>query len=137
MQTTLDVQRNGNAYFLSKDWNHFLLSLANLQLCARANGTAMEMVSSPPFAKEEVCGTVLLNSTQSPPSITQLSLWVPLAVMDSSNIHSLSDLCLHGTLLASQLGLTGQFLSSIGKWCTFHVMLNWFYMMKPSLIIHK
>ncbi|XP_014026194.2 transmembrane protein 248 isoform X1 [Salmo salar] len=91
----------------TQDWNQFLSSLANLQLCARANGTAMETVSSPPFAKEEVCGTVLLNSTQSPPSITQLSLWVPLAVMDSSDIQSLSDLCLHGTLLASQLGLTG------------------------------
>ncbi|KAK6313238.1 hypothetical protein J4Q44_G00165850 [Coregonus suidteri] len=91
----------------TQDWNHFLSSLAHLQLCARANGTAMETVSYPPFGKEEVGGTALLNSTQSPPSITQLSLWVPLAVMDSSDSQSLSDLCLHATLLASQLGLTG------------------------------
>ncbi|CAB1319895.1 unnamed protein product, partial [Coregonus sp. 'balchen'] len=84
-----------------------VLTLALTFLSIGANGTAMETVSYPPFGKEEVGGTALLNSTQSPPSITQLSLWVPLAVMDSSDSQSLSDLCLHATLLASQLGLTG------------------------------
>ncbi|XP_010894660.1 transmembrane protein 248 [Esox lucius] len=89
-----------------QDWNHFLSSLAHLQLCAKANGVGVEMVSSTTFGQEELGGTAY-NSTQSPPSITHLSLSVPLAVMHSSDSQSMSNVHLRAMLLASQLGLTG------------------------------
>ncbi|KAJ8005678.1 hypothetical protein DPEC_G00120420 [Dallia pectoralis] len=82
-----------------QDWNHFMSSLAHLQLCEKSNPEVDSLTS---FGLVEVGGTA-----QSLSSITHLSLSVSLAVTHSSDSQSLSNIQLRATLLASQLGLTG------------------------------
>ncbi|KAL0979324.1 hypothetical protein UPYG_G00183660 [Umbra pygmaea] len=90
-----------------QDWNHFLSSLAHLLLCVKANGIAMETVSSSTVGLQKLGVTAWTKSTQSPPTITNLSMLVLLAVMDTSDSQPLNDFHIHATLLASQLGLSG------------------------------
>ncbi|XP_071755875.1 transmembrane protein 248 [Centroberyx gerrardi] len=93
----------------AKDWNHLLSSLAQLQLCVKANVSSVELVSpvTSPLMEQETGGKPSVNSTKSPPPVTQLHLKVPLVVSPSSASHPLKGLSLHTSLVASQLGLAG------------------------------
>ncbi|KAM3867532.1 transmembrane protein 248 [Diretmus argenteus] len=90
-----------------KDWNHLLSSMSLFQLCARANASSVELVSPvpSPLVVQETDGKPSVNATTSPLPFTHLHLKVPLVVTYSSASHSLKDLALHTTLVASQLGL--------------------------------
>ncbi|XP_070690193.1 transmembrane protein 248 [Pempheris klunzingeri] len=88
----------------AKDWNHFLSSLSQLQLCVGANASSSELVS--PFPSPLIDRDTSINSTKTP-SVTNLRLKVPLAVTTNSDGGSLKDLSVHTVLRASQLHLGG------------------------------
>ncbi|XP_029999846.1 transmembrane protein 248 isoform X2 [Sphaeramia orbicularis] len=89
-----------------KDWNHLLSSLSQYQLCTKANESSPELVYPVPSALEQdVNREASPNSTETPSSVAQLHLKVPLTVTTNTDSSSLKDLCLHTSLKASQLNL--------------------------------
>lgn len=85
-----------------KDWNHLLSSLAQFQLCVKANASSSELVS--PASSPLMSRDTSVNSTKTP-SVTSLHLKVPVTVTTNSNSGSLKDFGLHTTLRARQLHL--------------------------------
>lgn len=91
------------------DWNLVLSSLAQFQLCLKANASSSELVPSvpAPVMEHKKDKKTSLHLTKSHP-ITLLHLTVPLAVTTSSPSGSLKAVGLHTTLTASQLHLGGK-----------------------------
>ncbi|XP_076586008.1 transmembrane protein 248 [Chaetodon auriga] len=89
---------------ITKDWNHLLSSLSQLQLCVKANASSSELTSPAPLSTDEPLSDTSVNSTKTP-SVTTLHLKVPVTVTTNSNSGSLKDFGLHTTLRARQLHL--------------------------------
>lgn len=91
---------------ITKDWNHFLSSFARHQLCEMTNVTTNEPDSSS-LNGQKTDETSLESSSKNPAPVTEYSLLVPLALVHYPDRQTLKGLELHTSLLASQLGLSG------------------------------
>ncbi|CAN9513264.1 unnamed protein product [Ophioblennius macclurei] len=91
----------------AKDWNDLLSSLAQFQLCEKANESSPEFDSSVPSSliKQEKDQQTSGNVTEEPPSISTLHLRVPLTVTVTPPSDSPKDLHLHTILRASLLDI--------------------------------
>ncbi|KAM9394030.1 transmembrane protein 248 isoform 1-T3 [Pholidichthys leucotaenia] len=92
-----------------KDWNHLLLSLAQFQLCVRANTSSSSPVSTvtSPLMEQGKNSETTVNSAENDSSITHWHLMVPLVLSSSSSSGLLTDIGLNMTIRASQLNLEG------------------------------
>ncbi|XP_067376597.1 transmembrane protein 248 [Channa argus] len=89
----------------TKDWNHLLSSLSQLQLCVKINESSSKLVSTVPSHLMEQDNERETYFTKT--SVTHLRLKVSLALTSNSATPPLKDFGLHSTLSATQLHIGG------------------------------